>query len=44
MEPQLVPMAPVRNADILSTLFPRALSSPAGEARYFLYFGREKRA
>lgn len=44
MEPQLVPMAPVRKADVLSTFCPRAFNSPAGEARYFLYLGREKRA
>ena len=44
MEPQLVPIAPVRNAEVLSIRFASVFSSPAGEARYFLYLEREKRA
>ncbi len=44
IEPQLVPIAPVKKADVLNTRFPSAFSSPAGFVRNFLYFGSEKRA
>ena len=36
MLPQLVPMAPVRNAVVRKIRFASLLSSLAGEARYFL--------
>ena len=44
MEPQLVPIAPARKADVLSMRFANTFNSPVGEARYFLYLGREKMA
>lgn len=43
MEPQDVPIAPVRKADVLSTLLARALNSCDGSLRNFLHFGRAKR-
>lgn len=40
MKPQDVPIAPVRKADVRSTLFARALSSCDGSLVNFLHFGR----
>ena len=44
MEPQDVPIAPVRNADVLSALFASTLSSCDGSLRIFFHLGRAKRA
>ena len=43
MEPQDVPIAPVRKADVLSTLLARALNSCDGSLTNFLHFSRAKR-